>query len=95
VPARRRRILELVAGILRDGGGATSVHTLDMDLLLVDNSGAATAGQTSTEPICFVTLGLIRQAFFWGTAKEVDVEETACKAMGAAACEFKIKPGGK
>ena len=95
VPARRRRMLELVAGYLREGGGAISVHTLDLDLLLVDHSSAATVGQTSAEPICFVTLGLIQGAFFWATGQEADMEEIACKAAGAPACEFKIKLGGK
>jgi predicted hydrocarbon binding protein len=95
VPARRRRMLNLVAGYLREGGGAASVHTLDLDLLLVDQSAAATTGQTSAEPICFVTLGLIQGALLWATGHEVDLEEITCKAAGAPACEFKVKFGGK
>ena len=78
---------------LREGGGAASVHTLDLDLLLVDHSAAATLNQTSAEPICFVTLGLIQGALFWAAGQEADMEEIACKAAGAPACEFKIKPG--
>jgi predicted hydrocarbon binding protein len=80
---------------LREAGGAVSVHTLDLDLLLVDHSAAATLNQTSPEPICFVTLGLIQAALFWATGQEADMEEIACKAAGAPACEFKIKLGGK
>ncbi len=95
VPARRRRVLDLVAGRLRDGGGAASVHTLDLDLLLVDHSAAATFGQSSDEPICYVTLGIIQGALSWATGQEADVEEVACKATGAQACEFKVKLGGK
>ena len=95
VPARRRRMLELVADTLREAGGAASIHTLDLDLLLVDHSSAATLNQTSTEPICFVTLGLIQAALFWAAGQEADIEEIACKAAGAPACEFKIKLGGK
>lgn len=90
VPARRRRVLDLVAERLREGGGDTSVHTLDLDLLLVDRSGAATVNQEAAEPICTVTMGMIREALFWATGQEVDVEEIACKAAGAPACEFKI-----
>ena len=93
VPARRRRVLELVADTLREGGGAASVHTLDLDLLLVDHSAAATINQTSADPICFVTLGLIQGALFWAAGQEADMEEIACKAVGAPACEFKIKLG--
>ena len=95
VPARRRRMLELVADTLKEAGGAASIHTLDLDLLLVDHSSAATLNQTSTEPICFVTLGLIQAALFWAAGQEADIEEIACKAAGAPACEFKIKLGGK
>ena len=95
VPARRRRVLNLVAEQLREGGGVTLVHTLDLDLLLADHCGAATVGQSSAEPICFVTLGLIQGALFWATGQEADVEEIACKATGAPACEFKVKLGGK
>jgi predicted hydrocarbon binding protein len=95
IPARRRRILNLVAERLRDGGGSVSIHTLDLDLMLMDHSAAATAGQISAEPICFTTLGLIQGAFVWATDKEADIEEIACKAAGAPACEFKVKFGGK
>ena len=93
VPARRRRMVELVADTLQEGGGAASVHTLDLDLLLVDHSAAATLNQTSAEPICFVTLGLIQGALFWAAGQEADMEEIACKAAGAPACEFKIRLG--
>jgi len=93
VPARRRRVLELVAGALQEGGGAASLHSLDLDLVLVDHSGAATLSQASSEPICFVTLGLIQAALFWAAGQEADMEEIACKATGAPACEFRIKPG--
>jgi predicted hydrocarbon binding protein len=95
VPARRRRVLVLLADRLREGGGAAMVHTMDLDLLLADRSGAATSGQTSGEAICFVTQGLVQGALFWSTGKEADVEEITCKAAGAPACEFKITFGGK
>lgn len=95
VPARRRRALDLVAERLREGGGATSVHTLDLDLLLVDRSGAAAVNQESAVPICTVTMGMIREALFWATGQEVDVEEIACKATGAPACEFKVLLGSR
>lgn len=95
VPARRRHILEVLTGRLREAGGAASVYSLDLDLLLVDRCGAATLGQTSAEPVCFVTLGLIQGALYWATGHEADVEEISCKATGAPACEFKVKLGGE
>ena len=94
VPARRRRVLDLVAERLGEGGGKASVHLLDIDLLLADHASAAASNQSSEKPICFVTLGLIQGALFWATGQEADVEEIACKAAGAPACEFKITFGG-
>jgi predicted hydrocarbon binding protein len=37
---------------------------------------------------------MIQGALIWATGREADVEEVACKATGAPACEFKIKLGG-
>ncbi len=93
VPARRRRVLDLVAERLYDGGGVATVHSMDLDFLLVDQAGAAACGQSADEPICYVTLGIIQSALFWATSQEADVEEIACKATGAPACEFKVKLG--
>jgi len=94
VPARRKRTLEFIAEQYRTGGGSTMVHLLDTDLLFVDRSGAATCGQESTEPICFVTHGILEAALHWATGQDADIEEISCKAMGANACEFKFTPGG-
>jgi predicted hydrocarbon binding protein len=51
--------------------------------MLVDHSAAAAGGQSSDEPICYVTLGIIQGALFWAIGQEAHVEEVACKATGA------------
>ena len=91
VPARRRRILEVLAARLCARlAGRASVHSLDLDLLLVDHCGLATLGQSSPEPICFVTLGLIQGASFLGHRSGMRMwKKSACQAAGAPACEFK------
>ncbi len=89
---RRKPTLELLARIL--GGDGISVHTLDLDLLLVDRSSPAAFEQTNAAPICFVTLGLIRECLFWAVGQEHDIEERACRTTGAPQCEFKINIGG-
>ncbi len=94
VPARRRRVLNLVAARLQEGGGSASLHTMDLDFLLVDHASPSATGQKNDAPICYVTLGFIQGALFWATGKEADVEETMCKAAGAPACEFKVRSGG-
>jgi predicted hydrocarbon binding protein len=92
---RHKAVLELVASLLRASPAGVTVHTLDLDLLLVDHAAAATLGQSEPGPICSVTLGLLHEALFWATGREQDVEEIACHAAGGAACEFKVKLEGK
>ncbi len=62
---RPKPALELLARFLREHPEAVTVHTLDLDLLLVDRASAATAGQHEVTPICHVTVGLIQEALFW------------------------------
>lgn len=90
---RRKPTLDLLAKFLSASAGDITVHTLDLDLLLVDHASPTASGQSESSPICFVTQGLIRESLFWGTGAAYDVEETACKADGHHACEFKIITG--
>ena len=90
---KRKPALELLAGNLSTSRGDITVHTLDLDLLLVDHASPATLGQKENTPICFVTLGLIRECLYWATGEEHDIEERVCKAAGAHQCEFKITIG--
>jgi len=91
--SRRKPTLELLAKFMGAQSGDIAVHTLDMDLLLVDNASPSTHDQSEPGPICFVTQGLIRESLFWATGKNYDVEEIHCKAHGEHACEFKITGG--
>jgi len=91
--SRRKPTLELLAKFMGAQSGDIAVHTLDMDLLLVDNASPSTHDQSEPSPICFVTQGLIRESLFWATGKNYDVEEVHCKAHGEHACEFKITGG--
>jgi len=91
--ARRKSILELLARLIGTQAGDITVHTLDLDLLLVDHASPAAQSQHDSHPVCFVTQGLIRESLFWATGQGFDVEETSCKAMGQDTCEFKITAG--
>ena len=91
---RRRTTLELLGKFIGGDAGDITVHTLDIDLLLVDHASPTTHDQTSSTPICFVTQGLIRESLFWSTGQGYDVAEISCKATGENACEFKITVGG-
>ncbi|MCX6058365.1 MAG: hypothetical protein NTW69_09460 [Chloroflexi bacterium] len=91
---RRKPALELLARILSTIEGTVTVHTLDLDLLLVDQTSPTTLDQSDDAPICFVTLGLIRECLYWADGQEHDIEERACLANGAGQCEFKIIIGG-
>lgn len=92
--ARRKPTLDLLAKFLSSLPGDITVHTLDLDLLFVDHASPTASGQNESAPICFVTQGLVRASLFWSAGAAHDVEETACKAQGHHACEFKIT-GGK
>lgn len=94
ISASRKAILELLAKFIGSSSGDITVHTLDLDLLLADHASPNADGQSASMPICYVTQGLIRQALFWATGQNYDVQETSCKAMGEEACEFTIT-GGK
>ncbi len=87
---RCKATLELLAKFIDSSSSDITVHTLDLDLLLADHASPNTDGQSAPAPICYVTVGLIREALFWATEKNFDVEETSCKAMGKEACEFTI-----
>ena len=90
---RRKSTLELLARLIGTRSGDITVHTLDLDLLLVDHASPTAESQRDEYPICFVTRGLIRESLFWATGQGFDVEEISCKAMGQATCEFKITAG--
>ncbi len=91
--ARRKSTLELLGRFLGTSSGDITVHTLDLDLLFVDHVSPAADGYREANPICNVTLGLIRESLFWATGQGYDVEETSCKARGETTCEFKITTG--
>lgn len=92
--ARRKAALELLARLLSNHREDVTLHTLDMDLLLVDKASPGTLEQNEPERICYVTLGLLRECLHWATGQEYDIEETSCRANGEEACEFKIITGG-
>lgn len=87
---RRKSTLELLSRLLSAQHGDITLHTLDLDLLLVDHASPTTQGVQGRSPICFVTQGLIRESMLWATGQRPDVEETSCKARGESTCEFRI-----
>jgi predicted hydrocarbon binding protein len=93
VALRRKSVLELLARLIGAQAGDITLHTLDLDLLLVDHASPGAQGQRASNPICFVTQGLIRESLLWATKQGFTVEETACRATGQPACEFQISSG--
>lgn len=91
--ARRKSTLELISRLLSVQPGDITVHTLDLDLMLVDHASPTAEGYRGNSPICFVTQGLIRESLIWATGQGHDVEEVSCKARGDNSCEFKITAG--
>jgi predicted hydrocarbon binding protein len=90
---RRKAILELLGRLIGAQPDDFTVHSMDLDLLVVDHASPAAQGQRASRPICFVTQGLIRESLFWATGQNLDIEETSCKATGHDTCEFKVVTG--
>ena len=90
---RRKSILELLGRLIGTQPDDFTVHSMDLDLLVVDHASPAAQGQSASRPICFVTQGLIRESLFWATGQNLDIEETSCKATGHDTCEFKVVTG--
>jgi predicted hydrocarbon binding protein len=89
--AQTKPALDLLAKLLSAKSGDIAIHTLDLDLLLVDHASPTTHEQHDNEPICWVTVSLMRACLHWAAGRELDVVERACRATGAPACEFHIK----
>jgi predicted hydrocarbon binding protein len=87
--------LELLAYLMGEKQFSVTVHTLDLDMLLIDHTAAAAIGQSETGAVCYVTLGLIQENLFWATGHEHDIDEVSCRAAGGNECEFKIMLEGK
>ena len=92
---RTKPAVELLARFMRERSDGVTVHTMDMDLMMVDHAAPVAIGQKESHPICYVTLGLLQEVMFWASGREHDVDELSCKANGGDACEFKIIVGGK
>lgn len=91
---RRKSALDMLVRLLGAKGNEMTVHTLDLNLMLVDNLSPSTYNQKDDEATCHVTHGLIREAIYWATSQDPLIEETECKANGGSACEFRITFGG-
>lgn len=90
-PTRSMRILGALLAVIRTPDGEITLHQADTDLILVDRASDFTHGQVEDEPMCWVTLGMIQEALSWASGQEPDVEEIACRATGAKACQFMIR----
>lgn len=87
---RRKATLEMLIRLLDMKVDEMNVHSLDLNLLLLDKISPTTYNQLDDEPICHVTHGLIREAVYWATSTDALIEEVSCQAMGENHCEFKI-----
>lgn len=85
--------LELLASLLRGESNNIAVHSLDLDYMIVDHGFSTIKSRDVSEPICFVTLGLLQECVYCASGRELDVTETSCRAAGANACEFHIRAG--
>lgn len=90
-PMRAKPALGLLASLLRGVSSRVTVHSLDLDWMLVDHDSPTARGQSHTEPVCFVTLGLVQESLLWATGQEYDVQETFCLATSGDGCKFHVR----
>ena len=48
------------------------------------------AGKVADLPMCWGRIGTLKEALFWLTGKDFDVEEVECRALGASACVWDV-----
>lgn len=88
---RVRRVLSSLADQLRFPGGGIIFTQSGGEILVTDLGSLASLDQTAREPICYTTVGLIRGVLEAVIAEQFDVEEVSCMAVGADACQFRVK----
>lgn len=89
--ARGRLALNILAKQMKNPDGQVSVHLLDTEMIFMDTTSDSTVEQNAEDAVCWFTQGMVDAALFWATGMEEDVEEIACRAMGAEACKFRIR----
>ncbi len=90
ITTRRKSTLNMLTRLLDTTPEEMRVHSLDLNLILVDKISPTTYNQHDDEAICHITHGLIREAIYWATSQDAQIEETGCRAKGDENCEFKI-----
>ena len=48
------------------------------------------AGKAADLPMCWGRIGTLKEALFWLTGKDFDIEEVECRALGASACVWEV-----
>lgn len=92
MPQRRLRAVRSLAESMAWPGNDVAVQVGEAELWLIDHTADRTLGQQSDGPSCWVAVGEIAEAMLWATGAEHAVEETECRAAGANACRFVIRP---
>ena len=70
-------------GHLQDTG--TEIH------YIVQECPDCQASKPANRPICYVTLGILKEAMYWlSGCREFQIQETECMAMGDTCCRFVI-----
>lgn len=59
-------------------------------LAYLESTCAICHSRTSEKPICYLYLGSLGEAIFWGTGKHYQLTETHCLAKGDPYCRFEV-----
>lgn len=86
-----RLVLRNLAFLLNYPGDWKAVKLADREYSYAAFFGLGCAEQSADEPVCWTIVGLIRGALESVTRRTYEVEEVACRAMGAETCLFRIR----
>jgi predicted hydrocarbon binding protein len=87
------RGLELLAWLMNHyADQRMRVEKTDDYLLLINERCAQCAGRQAVAACCHFTIGVLQEGLAWASGgKQYQVEETACRARGDAACTFRMR----
>jgi predicted hydrocarbon binding protein len=93
LPAQHRFGMEMMQAVYRNligQGWEGQVDERQTTTAYITSGCPMCAGKKAGQPICWIFTGVLQESVLWMTGKLFDVEQTACRAMGAPACVWEV-----
>jgi predicted hydrocarbon binding protein len=93
LPAQHRFGMEMMQAVYRNvigQGWDGRVEEREAATAYITFGCPMCAGKKAGQPICWIFTGVLQESVLWMTGKLFDVEQTACRAMGAPECVWEV-----